>query len=136
MSLGRRIASSIPMDTLLFYGQKAGTRYTDENVYWLTWGSGNGLRMSAVDGAPGGASVAANFPARQHIERNERYVPSYPSGPDLDRWYWTYIMATTPQVVTYTFDLHNLYTASPTEATLRGLMRVMLPIPATTPRST
>ena len=32
-------------DTMLFYGEKTDTRFTDTNVYWLTWGSTAGLRL-------------------------------------------------------------------------------------------
>jgi len=35
-----------PTDYFLFYGQKVYTKFTDTNVYWLSWGNTKGLRMS------------------------------------------------------------------------------------------
>ena len=32
-------------DVVLFFGQGVDTRYTDTNVYWLTYGGAAGLRM-------------------------------------------------------------------------------------------
>jgi len=32
-------------DCLLFYGQAVTSKYTLDNVYWLTYGRGSGLRM-------------------------------------------------------------------------------------------
>ena len=44
-------------DLVLFFGQGVDTRYTDTNVYWLTYGGTAGLRMGAR------ASVAGGTPA-------------------------------------------------------------------------
>ena len=48
-------------DYLLFYGQKATTKYTDTNVYWLGYGVSNGLRMSSLDGTPDGSADRPPF---------------------------------------------------------------------------
>ena len=34
-------------DLVLFFGQGVDTRYTDKNVYWLTYGGSAGLRVGA-----------------------------------------------------------------------------------------
>jgi len=57
-------------DYVLFYGQKMTTKYTDVNVYWLTWGNENGLRMATSDGTPGGGTVPESYRTTQRIERN------------------------------------------------------------------
>ena len=53
------------------------TRYTGENVYWLTWESGAGTAMSTRDGAPGDiADVDAEpteFESWHHVEENNNY---------------------------------------------------------------
>ena len=45
-----------PGDYILFYGQKVNTRYTATNIYWLSWGAGNGMRMAAQNGAVTGSA--------------------------------------------------------------------------------
>jgi hypothetical protein len=54
-------------DSLLFYGQKNATRFTDTNVYWLTWGGLDGLRMATLDGAPVDGAVPVPFSSKVHI---------------------------------------------------------------------
>jgi hypothetical protein len=39
-----------PEDSILFYAQATQSKYTSENIYWLTFGNEVGLRMDAVDG--------------------------------------------------------------------------------------
>ena len=109
-------------DYILFYGQKVMTKYTDVNVYWLTWGDEDGLRMTTSDGTPGGATVPAHYNVTQRIEQNRTYQAPRPSGPDDDRWYWQFVWATTPQVFTTNFTLAHPITTS-TNATVSGLFK-------------
>ncbi|HOT90752.1 MAG TPA: C25 family cysteine peptidase [Anaerolineae bacterium] len=109
-------------DYVLFYGQKMTTRYTDVNVYWLTWGGANGLRMGTSNGTPGGAAVPAYYQTTQRIEVNRLYQSYRPSGPDNDRWYWTALLATKPATVTMSFILPYPVTTS-TSATFSGILR-------------
>lgn len=111
-------------DVLLFYGRGIDTRHTNTNVYWLTWGDGDGLRMSWVDGTPGGsAPVPTYLTATRRLEEDHNYQASRPSGPDGDRWYWDYIMAAgSPSSADYTTSLQHL-AAAPYSATVRGLFR-------------
>lgn len=112
-----------PDDTIVFYGQKMETMVTDTNVYWLTWGGANGLRMAEVDGAPtGSGTVPQSFRTTQIVERNNYRQSSLPSGADMDRWYWDYIWATSPATNSYTTTLTALATG-PVSATIRGLFR-------------
>ena len=41
-------------DVLLFYGEGIDTRFTDTNVYWLTFGGSQGLRMVEKPSQGGG----------------------------------------------------------------------------------
>lgn len=111
-------------DYILFYGQKMDTKYTDTNVYWLSWGGAEGRRMAEVDGNPSGsAPTPTSFQTTQHIEVDRSYFSNYPSGPDNDRWYWNYIYATgTPSTNSYDIMLPHIATA-PFSATVRGLKR-------------
>lgn len=117
-----------PDDYVLFYGQKTTTRYTDVNVYWLTWGGANGLRMTTANGAPGGATVPPYYQTTQRIELNRLYQSSRPSGPDDDRWYWTALLATKPTTSTLSFTLSSPVTTS-TSVTFSGLIHSYDAIP-------
>jgi hypothetical protein len=49
-------------DRILFYGEGLDTRYTDTNIYWLTYGAAAGLRMGSRDVSPSGtAQVRSGF---------------------------------------------------------------------------
>jgi len=110
-------------DSIIFYGEKMDTKFTDVNVYWLTWGDVNGLRMAELDGTPTGSGVAPeSFRTTQRIEQNRTYQPSHPSDADKDRWYWSFIWATAPTTVNYTTTL-NAPVSSSLSATVRGLFK-------------
>jgi PKD repeat protein len=100
------------------------TKYTDVNVYWLTWGGANGRRMAAMDGSPSGsAPVPVRFLATQHLEEDHRYISNYPSGPDGNRWYWSYILAIgSPASTSYSFALRHVATG-PLNANVRGVFK-------------
>ncbi len=109
-------------DYVLFYGQKMTTKYTDVNVYWLTWGGANGLRMATSDGTPAGAATPTYYRTTQRIEQNNTYQSPRPSGPDNDRWYWRFVWATAPTVFSTNFTLTSPFTTS-THATVVGLFK-------------
>ncbi len=112
-----------PEDAIIFYGEKMNTKFTDVNVYWLTWGDGYGLRMTELDGTPTGSSATPeSFRTTQRIEQNRIYQSSRPSGADKDRWYWGFILASAPTTVHYTTTLYAPVTG-PLSATVRGLLK-------------
>jgi hypothetical protein len=115
------------LDYILFYGQKMPTKFTDINVYWLTWGEDSGLRMSTIDGTPGGTeTVPTSFQTTLRVEENHLYRSNSSSGPDNDHWYWNsvYAMApSSPAVGEYAFILQNLSTEPDISATVRGLFK-------------
>lgn len=52
--------------------------FSDENVYWLEWGGGNGLRMVEENGGivtaqPGQFNPAFYFASTQHVEKNNHF---------------------------------------------------------------
>jgi len=108
-----------PADYLFFYGRPlAGSRYTDAEVYWLTYGGAAGRRMAARDGTPGGtAPVPTSFAIAEHLEQNLAYRSQSPWRADHDHWYWNY---TYPEAnlrsQSYPFPAHALapemYTAT------------------------
>jgi uncharacterized repeat protein (TIGR01451 family) len=110
-------------DSLIFYGEKMNTRFTDANVYWLTWGGSNGLRMVEREGTPTGSGAAPeSFRTTQVLEQNKTYQASRPSGADADRWYWSFIWATAPTTSHFTTTLYAPVTAA-MSATVRGLFK-------------
>ena len=73
-------------DALLFYGQGVDTRYTDANVYWLTYGNGFGLRMSDRRSQPNTTAVTS-YETSILSEENRFYVPGLPMEKGYDHWY-------------------------------------------------
>ncbi len=116
--LGEKDGRFDPQDVVFFYGRPlSDNRYTDAEVYWLTYGGEAGRRMAQRDGTPRGGSVPTSFPAVEPLEENHLYYPMMPWRPDHDHWFWNY---TYPEggifVQTYLFPAHPLagegYTAT------------------------
>ena len=106
---------------LLFYGQKNNSKYTDTNVYWLTWGFADGKRMPIIDGAPSGSTnTPTHFQTNLHLEEDHLYQSSRPSGAQNDHWYWEALQTSYSTQETYTFTLENLSTL-PASIKIRGL---------------
>ena len=113
-------------DYLLFYGQKLDTKFSDENVYWLSWGVSNGLRMDEVSGAPSGEhEVPVQFKTTVRMEEDKLYIINHSSGTDIDHWYWEYVSASSGVVTkTYETQLMNVADVDVTmTATVRGLIK-------------
>ena len=116
---GQEDASFDDGDTVEFYGQALDTRYTDTNVYWLTYGGAVGQRMTTRDGTPAGAPTPVAFTATARIEENHAYWASVPTGDD--HWFWQYMRAispthsvTEPLSVVYTGTVSLVATDTPT----------------------
>ena len=81
-------------DYILFYGLRNKAALSDDNnVYWLTWGGANGLRMALQNAAPGSASFATTLLTTAHAEQNLEYKQQRPFVDWLqpvlyDQWYW------------------------------------------------
>jgi len=112
-----------PADTVVFYGQATSSKYTRDNVYWLTYGGVQGLRMASRDGAPGAAATPAYYAARRMLESNATYVSKAPGGDDLERWLWYQIntAASQPSWST-TFAIPAPYSGQYGEARLTVVM--------------
>lgn len=113
-------------DYFLFYGQNPRAKYTNTNVYWLTWNEGvSGLRMADLEGAPSGAlPVASSFTQIVHLEENRLYRSAQASVPDLDRWYWKDSTASTTAGARTRFEFSlDQVSTDPVSATLSGLFK-------------
>ena len=107
-----------PGDYILFYGQQMNTKYTNTNVYWLTYGKATGLRMPDKDSTPLGATVPTEFKATAHVEEDHIYWSFVPVGED--RWVWEWVFASGGCAsATFTTTLSNIAVDSLT-ATVRA----------------
>ncbi len=112
-----------PADKIVFYGQPANTRYTDTNVYWLSWSSVSGRRMSVLSAPSGNGKSSTRFIANQHLENNNIYKSSVVNSQG-DHWFWSYLAATTsPASSSFSFSAFNLDLAASTGAHLRGSIK-------------
>jgi hypothetical protein len=75
-----------PGDRLLFYAEPEFSRFVSHDVYFLSYGAANGLRMSSRSGNPAGLPAGVAW-RRATAEVNQFYESLYP-GRDGDRWYW------------------------------------------------
>lgn len=96
-------------DSLLFYGQAVDSKYTRDNVYWLTYGQGQGARMAVRDGTPGTADTRAYHRARIQRESNVYYIPGMPVDENMERWIWDWIYPPSDPNWTYTLALPSPY---------------------------
>jgi len=104
-------------DYILFFAELVNTKYTAENVFWLTHSAvDQGLRMQVVDGTPVVPDIATSFLRTRHFENNLYYVSQIPGGDQFDRWMGDYLPASNQQPVTYSF---NLSSPAATTATLK-----------------
>ncbi|MFZ1752812.1 MAG: C25 family cysteine peptidase [Caldilineaceae bacterium] len=88
------------LDSLFYEGIWPDNKYTGENVYWLTYGGGNGLRMSPK-ASVGGGTAAGPYLHKDHFERNISYFTDRPYHvgdpmpqryePGADRWQWIWV---------------------------------------------
>lgn len=84
-------------DRLIFIGRHNSaetfyySQYSDQSVYWLTWGADTGSRFAETVAAPAAAAVDTLNHGRFHIhlEKDLVYERTLDNNdPDLDHWYW------------------------------------------------
>ncbi len=140
---GRTTDSTTGFDAageIIFYGERhSGEKtyfdpYSDENVYWLSWNAGPGLRMETkvLSSDIPGQSEPKNFRTRVHVEKDNQFRRfknfGLPAGsqydefgggllerhfvletlPELpnDSWFWTQLTA--PETRTFPFTINGV----------------------------
>lgn len=88
-------------DYIEFFGAESKNLYTRWNVYWLSWGSGKGVRMVQKSGTPSSSSAreVTFFKSKVHYEEDHLHqklqnTQNDPSDPEAwfesrDHWFWT-----------------------------------------------
>jgi hypothetical protein len=108
------------LDSLLFYGQKMTTKYTDVNVYWLTYGGEPGSPMSSRSAPPSGLPVRSYYTDTMHLEEAHRYLSHVPWAEGADHWFWEYTRYPMPNPsLTVSTSLSNIFTTESYSGTLR-----------------
>jgi len=103
-----------PTDAIIFYGQGIASKYTTDNVYWLTYGNEAGLRMEIRDGTPVGNSVPTHYSAQLHLEEDNLYRSILPGEDELERFYWEYIYTPVTPTWSQEFTLEEPYDGTST----------------------
>jgi hypothetical protein len=100
-------------DYILFYGQAPrGTYtyyniYTKFNIYWLSWGGADGLRVESRLVQPGSAQVLSSFISHSRTEVDSMYE-RFGYAPDqdwqsIDYWMWYRLDYSYPSLVSKSF---------------------------------
>ena len=74
-------------DVILFWGASANTNYTDRNIYWLTFGSALGKRMSVRAGT-GSGTASNSFTDTARLQENKFFIGYLPWDENADHWWW------------------------------------------------
>ncbi len=109
-------------DAIIFYGQGIDSKYTADNVYWLTFGGTTGLRMGSRDGAPleEPDPAPSHYIANLHLEENHLYNRELPGSDELERFYWASLYATNNPISWS----HDFYLQEPCD--LSGILQISL----------
>ena len=103
---------------MLFYGQGIQHKYTDQNVYWLTYGQSAGRRMPERQGEQAATlPVPVVFMTHSIAEKDSRYLNVWPGDDSFERFIEKGVAA--PDEVTATLQLTNVSSETVT-STLRA----------------
>lgn len=94
-------------------------KYTNENVYWLRFGEGDGLMMPSQDARPNNAPKRTDY--RETLRFEESLIWRTDFRVEEDTWYWKAISASssTPATARFLFSMTGVAPDTDT-ATLRG----------------
>lgn len=107
-------------DRVLFYAEPEFSRYTDEDVYFLSDNQPTPPRMTSRSGNPQGLPAGVAW-RTAHAEANNLYEPLYP-GYNGDHWYWSELRQPDKTAATYSLVLASPWNGGP-NATLTVWLR-------------
>lgn len=124
VAINVRLNESNQVESIVFYGQAIDSKYTDQNVYWLTVGTQAGLRMTTRSGLPISAPIPLSYTREMNFFRLAGVSPAYlaaPTGPDdLERFFMYYLHTIYAPERIHTFSLEN--TPINVDGTLKALL--------------
>jgi len=85
-------------EKIIFFGDNYNSKYSQENIFWLTFGEDPGIRMQERYAVPGTAVVPGFYDENKYLEQNYFYLTGVPGGDDFERFMWAYVYATTAGV--------------------------------------
>lgn len=97
----------IPADGIVFYGVAEQTKYSADNVYWLTYGGSSGLRMQSIDGSPTTAPTPLSFQYVEHFENDVYYRGEVIDIDDYDHYLWSFVRKHKAQVTNEIVQVYN-----------------------------
>jgi len=96
-NMGDQVASKISVsqdlfsedDYIEFYGEAFNSKYTEHNIYWLSFETDSPLRISefTLSEYDTENSVSTHFPTIR-FEENKGYKQVIPNSDKIDHWYW------------------------------------------------
>ena len=95
-------------DLIIFYGEAKETKYSDQNIYWLSAGITPGLRLGNRNASPVGTEIATDYPALVHYEEKYNqwyYYTNLPGDDDTERIMWEGLAYGFKESWTYNFSL-------------------------------
>ena len=95
-------------ESFYFYGQAISNKYTADNIYWLTTSAAGGKRMPTRDVTPDSETTPSSYRELKTFEENHYYLTAIPGNDALERFMWTYVYPTSPDVPkswSHTFQL-------------------------------
>jgi hypothetical protein len=98
-------------DRLLFYAEPTFSRYVDYDIYFLSYGGANGLRMSSRSGSSAGLPAGTAWRVAT-AEANSYYDPLYP-GRNGDHWYWDKLFTPNQTSRNYTIQVTKPLASGP-----------------------
>ena len=110
-NLGQEVALDVNLtdtnevESITFYGESYDSKYTDQNVYWLTVGVEAGLRIDSRSAEPSGAELAPSYNRIVRFADDLRYRSLAPGSDDLERYFMNYLLPS--QELARTFYVNN-----------------------------
>lgn len=112
VALDVRLDDQDQVESIFFYGQAIESKYTNQNVYWLTIGSEPGLRMTQRSGVPGAAEIPQTYRREIFADRLPTSAPIYIEkalgSDDLERFFMGNLATASIPTINYSFTLGTI----------------------------
>ncbi len=92
-------------DYILFYGEAIESKYTLDNVYWLTYGQAAGLRMTTRSGNLNAKKIPSTYNRHIHLEDGGYYQSLIPGFDTEEHFLWGRVYPSSYPTWTTTFSL-------------------------------